>query len=181
MGYLMVKFDRNNLPIDKYLILIIYTQLCFKVNNNHLFSHNYIVSSIPMDWITITRKSGKHSRATDGNTGQLFRTYWLWLVDLASLVCDVDCWLSCRVSAQYSVVTGSISTEGNHGMHYWWDLIRLKQLSSVSVCRTPVFAGFSGRGNSIHNIIPQLRKKVHLFVCNINNLQTDLFNLYMRF
>ena len=26
-----------------------------------------------------------------------------------------------------------------------------KQLSSVSVCRTQVFAGFSGRGNSINN------------------------------
>ena len=39
----------------------------------------------------------------------------------------------------------------------WWDLIRSKQLSSVSVCRTQVFAGFSGHGNSIYNITPLLK------------------------
>ena len=41
---------------------------------------------------------------------------------------------SCRVSAMQSMVAGSISSGGNHGIHCWWDLIRLKQLSSVSVC-----------------------------------------------
>ena len=60
-------------------------------------------------------------------------------------------WLSGRVSALHSVVAGSISSGGDHGIHCWWDLIRLKQLSSVSVCRTQVFAGFSGHGNSIHD------------------------------
>ena len=74
-------------------------------------------------------------------------------------MCDVDRWLSGRVSALHSVVTGSISSGGNHGIHCWWDLIRPKQLSSVSVCRTQVFAGFSGHGNSIHNIISLLKKK----------------------
>ena len=34
-------------------------------------------------------------------------------------------------------------------IHCRWDLIRLKQLSSISVCR----------GNSIHNIIPLLKKE----------------------
>ena len=42
-------------------------------------------------------------------------------------------------------------------IHCWRDLIRSKQLSSVSVCRAKVLAGFSGHGNSIHNIISQLK------------------------
>ena len=41
----------------------------------------------------------------------------------------------------------------------WWDLIRSKQLSSVSVCHVQVFAGFSSHGNSIHNMIPLLKKE----------------------
>ena len=57
-----------------------------------------------------------------------------WLVNLAILVCDMDWWLSCRVLALQSVVAGSISSGGDHSIHSWWDLIRLKQLSSVSVC-----------------------------------------------
>ena len=57
-----------------------------------------------------------------------------------------------RISALRSVVAGSISSGGDHGIHWWWDLIRSKQLSSVSVCHTQVFARFSGQGNSIHNI-----------------------------
>ena len=74
-----------------------------------------------------------------------------WLVDLASFVCDMNWWLSCRVSALQSVVAGSISSGGDYGIHCWWDLIRSKQLSSVPVCRAYVFSGFSGHGNSIHN------------------------------
>ena len=34
-----------------------------------------------------------------------------------------------------------------------------KQLSSSSVCRAKVFAGFSGRRNSIYTIIPLLKRK----------------------
>ena len=37
-----------------------------------------------------------------------------------------------------TVVAGSISSGGDHGVHCWWDLIRSKQLfsaSHVSVCR----------------------------------------------
>ena len=52
-----------------------------------------------------------------------------------SLHCDMGCWLSCRVSALQSVVAASISSGGNPGIHCWWDLIRSKQQSSVSVCR----------------------------------------------
>ena len=50
-----------------------------------------------------------------------------------------------RVLALQSVVAG-----GDHSIHCWWDLIRSKQLFSVSVCCAWVFAGFSGHGNSIH-------------------------------
>ena len=41
----------------------------------------------------------------------------------------------------------------------WWDLIRSEQLFSVSVCCMEMFARFSGHSNSIHTIIPLLRKK----------------------
>ena len=37
-----------------------------------------------------------------------------WSPPLASLVCDMNCWLSCRVSAMQSVVAGSISSGGDH-------------------------------------------------------------------
>ena len=62
----------------------------------------------------------------------------------------MDWWFSCRISALQSVVAVSISNGRDRGILCWWDLIRSKQLSCVSVCRAQVFAGFSG--NSIHNI-----------------------------
>ena len=40
----------------------------------------------------------------------------LWLVGLASLACDMNWWLSCRVSALQSVVAGSISSGGGYGI-----------------------------------------------------------------
>ena len=39
------------------------------------------------------------------------------------------------------------------------EIIRSKQLSSVTVCHAQVFDGFSGRGNSIPNIIPLHKKR----------------------
>ena len=64
---------------------------------------------------------------------------WVWVSvcvwTLASFVCDMNWWLSCRVLAMQSVVAGSISSGGDYGIHCWWDLIRSKQLSSVPVCR----------------------------------------------
>ena len=42
-----------------------------------------------------------------------------------------------------------------------------KQLSSISVCHTQVFARFSGYGNSIHNIIPLLKKENVNWIINI--------------
>ena len=75
-----------------------------------------------------------------------------WLVNLASLVCDMDCRLRYGASARQSVVAGSISRGGDHGIHCRWDLMRSKNLSSVSVCRTWVFVGFSCHGSSIQII-----------------------------
>ena len=40
--------------------------------------------------------------------------------------------------------------------------IKSKQLSSVSICRTHVFARFSGHDNSIHNTVKILHKIQHL-------------------
>ena len=40
-------------------------------------------------------------------------------LNLASLVCDVGCWLGGRVSALHSVVTGLISSGGDHTIHCW--------------------------------------------------------------
>ena len=110
---------------------------------------NYIVN-----WINMTRKYDKHLCATYGITGQLFRPLVVqlpWLVNVASLERNVDRWLSGRVSARHSVVAGSISSRGDHGIPYLWDLTRSKQLFSVSVCHRQVFGGFSGHGNSIYN------------------------------
>ena len=82
------------------------------------------------------------------------------------IMCDVDWWLSGRVSALHSVVAGSIFSGGDHSIYCWWDLIRLKQLSSVSVCHAQMFTGFSSHGNSIHNIIPLLKKEnIDLYPC----------------
>ena len=97
---------------------------------------------------------------------------WKWPCNLQDTFCaitmtswfGVTCvrcglWLSGRVSALHSVVAGSISSGGDHSIHCWWDLIRSKQLSSVSVCCGQVITRFSGHGNSIHNIIPLLKKE----------------------
>ena len=74
-----------------------------------------------------------------------------WLVDLASLVCDVDLWLSGRVSAPHSVGAGSISSgRRDHSIHCWWNLIRSKQQSSGSIYHAQEFARFSGHGISIN-------------------------------
>ena len=83
-----------------------------------------------------------------------------WLVDLASLVCNMGCWLCCRLSVLHSVVTCSISSEGDHGIHCWWDLIKSNQLSSVYLCHAQVFAGFSGHGNAIHNTLEYLINRI---------------------
>ena len=47
--------------------------------------------------------------------------------------------LSGRVSPLLSVVAGSTFSGGDHGIRCWWDLIRSKQLSSVSICHVQVF------------------------------------------
>ena len=52
----------------------------------------------------------------------------------------------CAMWTDGSVVAGSISSEGNHSIHCWWDL-RSKQQTSVSVYCMQVF---SDHGNSIN-------------------------------
>ena len=61
-----------------------------------------------------------------------------------------------------------ISRGGDHGIHCWWDLIRSKKLSGVSLCHAQVFAVFSSHSNSIFNVIPPLKKKknVQLLFCS---------------
>ena len=83
----------------------------------------------------------------------------LWLVNLASLVCDVIQWLNGRVSALHSVVAGLISRVRDHGIHCRRDLTWPKQLSNGNVCCTQVFARFSGHGNSFYNIIHLAKKR----------------------
>ena len=73
----------------------------------------------------------------------------LWLVNLASLVCDMNKWFSCWVWALQPVVASLISSGGDHRIHYWWDLI------SSNSC--PVFP-YVVRRCSIHNINPLLKK-----------------------
>ena len=72
------------------------------------------------------------------NLQDIFRLigHAITMTNLALLVCDVDLWLSGRVLALHSVVTGLSSSGGDHGVHCWWDLIRSKQLSSISVCHS---------------------------------------------
>ena len=105
-----------------------------------------------VNWITMTRKSAetpthdirKHWTAVSillGLISSAHHNLHHWRLNqwpqiaMASLVCDVNWWLSCRVSVLQSVVTGSISSGGDYGMHCWWELIRSKQLSSVPVYR----------------------------------------------
>ena len=45
-------------------------------------------------------------------------------------------------SAPHSVVVPSISNGVDHGIYRWWDLIRSKQLFSVSVCRMQCLLDF---------------------------------------
>ena len=55
----------------------------------------------------------------------------------------------------HSVVARLISSSEGHCVYCWWDLMMSKHLSSVFVCH----AGFSDRGNSIHDIISWLKMK----------------------
>ena len=92
-----------------------------------------------------------------------------WLVNLASLVCDVDCWLSCRVSALQSVVIGSTC---------WWDLIRSKQLSSVSIYRVCLLNFLV---MLIQFTIPLLKKKRKIYSYDYNQAFTTESNSSIKY
>ena len=50
----------------------------------------------------------------------------------------------------------------DHGIHCWWDPIRSKQLSSISVCRAQEFARFFGHSNvRLIGILLVLRRPNH--------------------
>ena len=66
----------------------------------------------------------------------------LWLVNLASLVYDVDQQPSGRVFVMHSVVTGLIFNVGDHGILWWWDLISSKHRSTASVCHMQCLPDF---------------------------------------
>ena len=83
-----------------------------------------------MSWenmaLEVTMFSVKSTDVTFKTHSGLLAVQLPQVVNLASLLCDVDCWLSCRVSALQSVVTGLIFKGGDHCIHCWWDLIRSK-------------------------------------------------------
>ena len=59
------------------------------------------------------------------------------------------------------MVVGWISSGGDHGIHCWWDLIRSKELPSISVCHAQVFIEFSGHANSIHFLLYFVKQPLH--------------------
>ena len=110
-------------------------------------------------WGGVTVSSGKSTDVTCKTHLGLFSRSIPWLVDLASLMCDMNCWLSCRISSLQSVVAGLISSGGDYSIHCWLDLIRSKQLTPVPVSRAWVFGEFSANGNSIHSKKRKKKKK----------------------
>ena len=117
-----------------------------------------------MNWITMTRKSGEHLRATYGNTGQLFRTY---KDSSAVLYRDLHHWKSNQWPQNadpkfYHWAVSSLRTQvmpNQVVMVIAWPI----NLNVLQV--TSVLAGFSVLTNPIHNIIPLLKENVHLYPC----------------
>ena len=77
-------------------------------------------------WMRISRLLGKtwpwgltvcSKKSTDVTCKTHLGYLAVQLVDLASLVCDMNWWLSSRVSALQSVVAGLISRGGDYGIH----------------------------------------------------------------
>ena len=62
----------------------------------------------------------------------------------------------------------------SRSVHYWWDLVRLKQLSSDSVCHMQCLLDFLVISNSIYNIIP-LPKKMYIDCSLGKNFEFDFF------
>ena len=129
-----------------------------------MYIYSFALEVIIITWMRISKLLGKtwpwgmtmsSGKSTDGtrktHLGYL-AAQLRWLVDLASLVRNMNWWLSCRVPTLQSVVAGSISSGGDYGIFCWWDLIRSKQQSSVPVCRALLFGEFSDYGNSIHKV-----------------------------
>ena len=64
---------------------------------------------------------------------------------------------------EFPILAGSISCRRDHSIHCWWEPNKFETAVQCFVSRAQVFARFSGRSNSIQNIIPLLQKEnVHL-------------------
>ena len=116
-----------------------------KKENVHLFpspwGNNYVdayLQSSREDMTLEMTKSFVKSTDVQG-TSALLTTQLPWLVNFPSVVCNMDYG---RVSALDAVVAGSISTEGDHGIHDWWDQIRSRQPSCGFVCHAQCFSDF---------------------------------------
>ena len=104
--------------------------------------------------------------------------------------------VSCKLHpyALQSVVTGSIFSGGDHGIHCWCDLIRSKLLSSVFVCRALVFAGFSVwsiflKIYFVHikdnltvklNCLQVIKVEIYAFSCSKSVQSVDNFAIYRQ-
>ena len=82
----------------------------------------------------MTRKSGKHLRTTHENTAQLFRPYQV-------------------SSAVYAMISTTGDQTSDHKLQRRNSTTEPQSISHTSDAR------FSGHGNSVHNIIPLLKKK----------------------
>ena len=114
------------------------------------YADTYFQSSWEDMALEVTVSSVKSTDVTYKTRSGWLATQLAWLVNLASPMRVVDRWLSGSVLALHSVVAGSISSRGGHGIHCWCDLIMSKYLLSGFVCRVQVFAGFFGHGTSIY-------------------------------
>ena len=64
-------------------------------------------------WGGVTVSSGKRTDVTCKTHLGYLAAQLPWLVDLASLVGDMNWWLSCRDSTQHSGVAGSVFSGGD--------------------------------------------------------------------
>ena len=74
-----------------------------------------------------------------------------------------------RVSAQQSVVAGSISSGGDYGKHCWWDLIRSKQLKQFcSVFKLWLLFPFPVPITILLCILPVIVYQCNMFFYSLN-------------
>ena len=114
--------------------------------NVYLYADAYFKSSWEDVTLEVTMSSAKSVDVTCKTHSSQLAAQLLWLVNLVSLSCDMDCG---------SVVEFRLCDRW-FDLQWWRSrytlLMRPSKLSSVSECRAEVFVGFSRYGNSIQNI-----------------------------